>query len=91
MDYRYADAGGSNDPPYTAGRGYGYLNGVANTRGVRCRTKNVRENQSGNTVSYRYDGLLQSKRYQVNLTFYQEHAAARSPRRCRSTGWTPAC
>ena len=71
VDYRYSDAGGTNDPPYTAGRGYGYLNGVPRTQWGTLPSKSLRENQSGNTVSYRYDGLLQSKRYQAFLSFWQ--------------------
>jgi len=74
IDYRYSDAGGANDPPYTAGRGYGYLPLPVTSPRTQWGTlpyRSLRENQSGNNVSYRYDGLLPSKRYQAWLSFWQ--------------------
>ncbi len=75
VDYRYSDSGGPNDPPYTPSRGYGYLNGTPYTQRGTLPFQSLRENQSGNSVSYRYDRLDPNKRYVVNLTFWQATGA----------------
>ena len=74
VDYRYADAGASGDLAYSAGRGYGWLDGVANSAWGPLPYQNVRVNQSGNELRYRFDNLAAAKRYQVNLTLYQGDA-----------------
>jgi hypothetical protein len=77
VDYRYSDSGGANDPPYTADRGYGYLPGsVARTQWGTLPYQSLRENQSGNSVSYRYDRLDPAKRYAMHLTFWQSTGAS---------------
>lgn len=77
IDYRYADAGGSNDPPYSAATGYGWLDGVKNTGYGTLPYQSVRVNQSGNTLRYRFDGLLPSNKFWLRFTFYQSSGGAR--------------
>ncbi|CAG1005025.1 partial Protease 1, partial [Anaerolineae bacterium] len=83
IDYRYANAGGVNDPAYPGGRwtnfgrAYGYTNGVTNTLWGTLPYSSVHVNQISNTVYYRFDGLLPVKQYQINLTFWQPSGAAR--------------
>ncbi len=77
IDYRYADAGGSNDPAYSAATGYGWLDGVKNTGYGTLPYQSVRVNQSGNTLRYRFDGLLPGAKYWLRFTFYQSSGGAR--------------
>ena len=74
VDYRYADAGATGDLTYSALRGYGWLDGVANAAWGGLPYQNVRVNQSGNELRYRFDSLAAAKRYQVNLTLFQGDA-----------------
>lgn len=78
VDYRYADSGGVNDPDYSAGLGYGALNGVKNSAWGRLPYQNVRVNQTGRSVDYRYDGLAADKFYQLHLSFYQTGDTSRT-------------
>jgi len=71
IDYRYADAGGANDPQYPGAQGYGWLDGVANTAWGTLPYKSVRVEQSDNELRYRFDGLNLTKKYNVHLTFWQ--------------------
>jgi len=71
VDYRYIDAGSATDLPYTAERGYGYLDGDASTGCGTLPYQSVRVNQSGNHLRYRFDRLDPQRSYQVNLTFHQ--------------------
>jgi len=71
IDYRYADAGGTNDPEYPGTQGYGWLDGVANTAWGTLPYKSVRVEQSDNELRYRFDGLSWTKKYNVHLTFWQ--------------------
>jgi len=77
VDYRYADSGGSNDPAYSVGLGYGAVNGVANSAWGRLPYQSVRVNQTGRSVDYRYDGLTGDKFYQLHLSFYQTNDTSR--------------
>jgi hypothetical protein len=71
VDYRYADSGGTNDPSYNAGLGYGAVSGVPNSAWGRLPYQSVRVNQTGRSVDYRYDGLTADRFYQLHLSFYQ--------------------
>ncbi len=71
ITYRYSDAGGTNDPAYSATRGYGWLPGSTGLRNDPLPLKSMRKNQLGNTVRYQYDRLDPRKRYRVNLSFWQ--------------------
>lgn len=77
VDYRYADSGGVNDPDYSAGLGYGALNGVKNSAWGRLPYQNVRVNQTGRSVDYRYDNLVADKFYQLHLSFFQTNDTSR--------------
>ena len=79
VDYRYADAGGSNDPQYpsTSERKYGWLDGVANTAWGILPYQSVRVDQSDNTLRYRFDQMEAAKSYQLSLTIWQPSGAAR--------------
>ena len=78
VDYRYADSGGANDPMYSAGRGYGAVNGALNIAWGRLPYQSVRVNQTGRSVDYRYDGLASDKFYQLHLSFYQTGDTSRT-------------
>ena len=79
VDYRYSDAGGGNDPAYTAATGYGWLDGVAQTTWGTLPYQSRRTDTSDsnpaddpdNELRYRYDGLDPAKRYQLHATVYQ--------------------
>ncbi len=77
VDYRYADAGGANDPQYSAASGYGWLDGVKNTGYGALPYQSVRVDQSDNTLRYRFDGLLPTIKYKLRFTFYQSSGGAR--------------
>lgn len=71
VDYRYADAGGANDPAYPSGaRPYGFLNGVPQSPWGSLPFQSLRENQNGDEVSYRFDALDPDKDYQVHFSFF---------------------
>lgn len=91
VDYRYSDAGRSNDPanpndpayPYASpgrpARRYGYLDGVDNrpwgslpyqSRRIDLVDSNPLDDPD-NELRYQFDGLDVSKRYRLNLTFFQ--------------------
>jgi len=77
VDYRYSDAGGAVDPAYPSGlRSFGYLNGTPRTQWGSLPYQSLRENQGGNTVSYRYDGLIPAKNYDLHFSFWQSSTAA---------------
>ncbi len=77
IDYRYADAGGNNDPQYPGAKGYGWLDGVASTAWGTLPYKSVRVDQTDNTLRYRFDNLSPTKYYNVHLTFWQGSGATR--------------
>jgi uncharacterized repeat protein (TIGR01451 family) len=79
VDYRYADAGGSNEQPYPIGmtnvlptqHGYGYLDGTSlSIGGSSLPLLTQRIDGNDRDVFYRFDNLDPTKRYKVNLTFY---------------------
>jgi hypothetical protein len=78
VDYRYADAGGANDPAYPGSRAYGWLEGTAPSPQPwgTLPYRSVRVNQNDDTLRYRFDGLDAGKRYRVHLTFYQVSGAS---------------
>jgi hypothetical protein len=77
VDYRYADAGGANDPAYPGDQGYGWLDGVANTAWGTLPYQSVRVEQSDNELRYQFDGLDSAKSFNVHLTFWQGSGATR--------------
>ena len=77
IDYRYADAGGGNDPQYPGTKGYGWLDGVPNLAWGALPYQSVRVDQSDNRQRYQFDGLNPSRQYQVNLTYYQGSGTGR--------------
>ena len=87
VDYRYADAGGGNDPQYTGQEKgivspYGWLTtttSAANTSWGSLPYQSVRISQGAgnNAVRYRFDGLSPSKQYQVQMTLWQSNGAER--------------
>jgi hypothetical protein len=83
VDYRYADAGGGNDPAYPASDvelEYGWLDGVDNTGWGTLPYQSVRVDQSDDELRYRFDGLDADKTYNVHLSFWQPSGTARIQR-----------
>lgn len=79
IDYRYADAGAGSDLAYSAGRTYGWLDGVAQstwgtlpfqTRRIDLADSDPSDDPD-NELRYRYDHLDKNKKYQVWLKLYQ--------------------
>ena len=80
IDYRYADAGGANDPAYPSGkrpRLYGWLNGVASDGWGTLPYQTVRVDQTDNELRYRFDGLERDKQYNLRFTFWQSSGSSR--------------
>lgn len=75
VDYRYSDSGGDNDPAYPGTRGFGWLNGIG-LHNDPLPYRSQRMNQLGNQVSYRYDGLVPGKPYQLKFSFWQPDLSA---------------
>lgn len=71
VDYRYADAGGQNDPRYPGNRAFGWEDGSANTTWGTLPSHSVRVDQTDRELVYRFDGLRSDKRYTVHLAFRQ--------------------
>lgn len=71
IDYRYADAGGQNDPRYPGNRAFGWEDGSANTTWGTLPSHSVRVDQTDRELVYRFDGLRSDKRYTVHLAFRQ--------------------
>lgn len=84
VDYRYSDAGGGNDPAYSAATTYGWLDGVAQTTWGTLpyqsrRTDTPDSNPADdpdNELRYRYDRLDPARRYQLRVTVYQGSGTA---------------
>lgn len=71
VDYRYIDAGASDealDPPYTAARGYGYLNTTSIPRADLgpLAIQTMRRDFNSNMLTYRFDNLKPAT-YQLSL------------------------
>lgn len=77
IDYRYADAGGNNDPAYTALTGYGWLDGSPLITWGTLPYQSVRVDQSDNEVRYKFDNLDPNKSYNVHFTFWQPSGTGR--------------
>ena len=77
IDYRYSDAGGSQDPQYTPSGGYGWLDGTVQTTWGRQPYQSVRVDQGDNTLRYRFDQLDPAKHYRVHFTFWQPSGTGR--------------
>jgi hypothetical protein len=77
VDYRYADAGGTPDPPFPNPYAYGWLDGSANTGWGTLPDQSVRVDGSDNELRYRFTGLAAAKRYRMHLTFWQPSGTAR--------------
>ncbi|RLC76238.1 MAG: hypothetical protein DRI61_13645 [Chloroflexi bacterium] len=87
VDYRYADAGGSNDPQYNAAQNailrYGWLDGEPLTTWGSLPYQTARMDRADtdptddpdNELRYRFDGLDPAKRYRLHLTFHQASGA----------------
>jgi len=80
VDYRYADAGGGQDPEYPGFQDYGWLDGVEHTDWGTLPYQSVRVDQNDNELRYRFDGLDPNKRYNVHLTFWQHSGTSRIQR-----------
>lgn len=77
IDYRYADAGGGNDPQYPGKNGYGWLDGSAVTTWGTLPYQSVRVDQTDAELRYRFDELDPNKRYNVHMTFWQPSGTGR--------------
>jgi len=71
IDYRYADAGGTNDPQYPGTKGFGWLDGTNNHAWGTLPYQSVRVDQTDKELRYRFDNLDPPQRYNVHLTFWQ--------------------
>ena len=76
VDYRYADSGGANDPAYPGTQAFGYLDGSSSTVWGTLPAHSVRLDSVDNKISYRFDAVSPTKRYNVHLTFFQGNTAA---------------
>ncbi len=72
VDYRYTDAGALTEQPYSAARGYGYLDGVRNAPYGLLPLQTQRRDAGDSDVLYRFDGLNNAKQYLLNLSFYHQ-------------------
>lgn len=77
IDYRYADAGGSQDPQYPSSLGYGWLDGSANTNWGVLPYQSARVDQTDSELHYRFDKLQPGKSYKLNLAFWQPSGTGR--------------
>jgi len=78
IDYRYVDAGSAVEQPYSAQSGYGYLGSpVRNISWGTMPHQSVRVNQTGNTLQYRFDHLLSTRKYKLEFTFWQPSGTSR--------------
>lgn len=67
----YVDAGSANDLPYSGSSGYGFL--TPGTTVTSCGSQpyqTYRQRNSGEQLQYRYDNLLASHFYHLDLSFY---------------------
>ena len=77
VDYRYADAGGSQDPGYSSSQDYGWLDGTVNTAWGSLAYQSVRVDQGDSELRYRFDNLDPAVDYNVHLTFWQPSGTGR--------------
>jgi len=86
VDYRYADAGGANDPAYPSDQDYGWLDGVAPDPQPwgTLPYQSVRVDQGDDELRYRFDGPTTCTSPSGSLR------GRLASRRYRLMGWTPA-
>lgn len=77
IDYRYADAGGTNDPQYPGSNGFGWLDGGAITSYGSLPYQSVRVDQYDNHVRYQFDNLQAGKEYDLQFSFWQPSGTGR--------------
>lgn len=77
IDYRYADAGGGDDPQYPGDEAFGWIDGDAITTWGVLPYQSVRVDQIDSEVRYQYDNLDPEKRYNVHFTFWQPEGTGR--------------
>lgn len=77
IDYRYADAGGGDDPQYPGDEGYGWIDGDAITTWGLLPYQSVRVDQIDSELRYKYNNLDPEKRYNVHFTFWQPDGTGR--------------
>lgn len=77
IDYRYADAGGGDDPQYRGDEAFGWIDGDAITTWGILPYRSVRVDQIDSELRYQYDNLDPEKRYNVHFTFWQPDGTGR--------------
>lgn len=77
IDYRYADAGGGDDPQYPGNEAFGWLDGDAITTWGLLPYQSVRVDQIDSELRYQFDNLNPDKRYNVHFTFWQPSGTGR--------------
>jgi len=77
IDYRYADAGGGDDPQYPGDEGYGWIDGDAITTWGVLPYRSVRVDQIDSELRYQFDNLNSDKHYNVHFTFWQPDGTGR--------------
>jgi hypothetical protein len=77
IDYRYADAGGGDDPQYPGDEGYGWIDGDAITTWGVLPYRSVRVDQIDSELRYQFDNLNPDKHYNVHFTFWQPAGTGR--------------
>jgi hypothetical protein len=77
VDYRYADAGGANDPAHPGSRAYGYLDGTVPSPQPwgTLPYQSVRVDQGDNELRYQFDRLDPARRYRLHVSFHQASGA----------------
>lgn len=78
IDYRYADAGGGDDPQYPGNEAFGWIDGDAITTWGVLPYQSVRVDQIDSELRYKYDNLDPEKRYNVHFTFWQPEGTGRA-------------
>ncbi len=78
IQYTYLDSGAANEPNYSAGLGYGPLNGEKGGSGSAVDT--YRFTFGSTPVQYQFDNLSPSKKYQINVTLYDSASSAKQER-----------
>jgi hypothetical protein len=77
IDYRYADAGGGDDPQYPGDEAFGWIDGSPVLTWGTLPYQSVRVDQSDDTLNYQFDNLSPNKLYNVHFTFWQPSGTGR--------------
>lgn len=88
VQYAYADAGGAGDSAYSAAKGYGYLDGIASGSGSALNTYRT---SLTNALNYRFDNLVPSKRYNLDLTMFDPNGTNRIVQALADNSVIPNC